>query len=400
MISYIGRCLLCTALSMGIAGTIHAQSTDADFIAYLSEVCDDEDISPELFFLCMSLFPPANPVPGAPPPPPPVTGAGIQAAQGRNANGVATQQRAAVFERIDEIKTETDASTDSRLAFGKWGWFGSLSTGASKRDPSQFERGYTSDISGFISGIDYRFSDRLVSGIALAYLSSDTKFNGNIGRLNSDSQTLTLFTTTNPDTNSYLDGYLGWAWQDLNIKRNLKIGFINDQATGNTDARQTIAGFASGYQWYKDRWNISADAKMDYIDTDIEAYSDNALSGSGSGFAQAFSRQKTRSLTGAFGTRIGYTKNLNIGALNPFVRAFYVREFEDDGREVSSQLQLAPDRIFVEMSDKPDRDYFILGTGTTLVLPHGLQFFINLEVVSGHQYISKWNLSNGFRLEF
>jgi len=51
-------------------------------------------------------------------------------------------------------------------------------------------------------------------------------------------------------------------------------------------------------------------------------------------------------------------------------------------------------------NEKPDRDYFLLGAGISMVLPYGIQPFANFEAMLGHSYLNNYVGSIGARMEF
>ena len=65
----------------------------------------------------------------------------------------------------------------------------------------------------------------------------------------------------------------------------------------------------------------------------------------------------------------------------------------------SSIEDLARERFTFE-NDPPDRNYFNLGAGIVLVLPHGISPFVNYRSLVGYKDQSSHTVTAGLRVEF
>jgi hypothetical protein len=65
-------------------------------------------------------------------------------------------------------------------------------------------------------------------------------------------------------------------------------------------------------------------------------------------------------------------------------------QFAQDNRPVPT--------TFGFQTDKPDRDFFHLGTGLVAVMPNGWQAFANFEILLGHAYFDNYVGTLGIRL--
>jgi hypothetical protein len=57
-------------------------------------------------------------------------------------------------------------------------------------------------------------------------------------------------------------------------------------------------------------------------------------------------------------------------------------------------------RRFLFQTDTPDRDYFNLGVGVSMVLPNGLQPFLNYRELVAYKDRSSHSVSLGLRVPF
>ena len=79
-----------------------------------------------------------------------------------------------------------------------------------------------------------------------------------------------------------------------------------------------------------------------------------------------------------------------------------IHEFDNDERVVKSPF--ANDTItgvlITTQSDKPDRDYLVIGIGSSAIFKNGLQGFINIDSIFGLKHVESTALSIGLRREF
>jgi uncharacterized protein YhjY with autotransporter beta-barrel domain len=172
-------------------------------------------------------------------------------------------------------------------------------------------------------------------------------------------------------------------------------GSITEDANGSYDGQQFALGAAGNYAYYVKSWTLSGIAKLDYISTDIDAYSETG----GGGLNFSYEKQSIDSFTSKLGVQASYAWSQSWGVILPQGRVHYIHEFSNDSRSVDSALVLAPQSTVTLTTDEPDRDYFIGGIGASAVLPGGMQTFIDLEFLSGHAYLSTWTATAGLRWE-
>jgi outer membrane autotransporter protein len=91
------------------------------------------------------------------------------------------------------------------------------------------------------------------------------------------------------------------------------------------------------------------------------------------------------------------------GVIVPQLNGNWVHEFADDRRSTSvrfvQDLRSDPTQFSFD-TDAPDRNFFEVGAGVVLVLPHGYQAFANIRSIQGNDLIDSTAGSLGVRLEF
>ena len=88
------------------------------------------------------------------------------------------------------------------------------------------------------------------------------------------------------------------------------------------------------------------------------------------------------------------------GFLVPNARVAVVHESKNDSRSIDKSLVITPGNDFVIDTDKPDRDYVLIGVGVTAALNSGTQIFFDYEQNAEHDFLDTWAISIGMLAEF
>ncbi|MCP5003721.1 MAG: autotransporter outer membrane beta-barrel domain-containing protein [Planctomycetes bacterium] len=371
----------------------------------LREFCATRDIfDPTYDDLCLALFPPGlGGVSGAPA----TTGinAGTLGAQGRAANITARQRRESIEERLDELKSGKNQIKGNVMPDGGervkkflkgFGFFVSALYTDTDRDQTTAEIGYDAELKGVMMGVDYRLSDKIVLGIAGGYNTEDADFDRDTGHLDTDSANITIYGNFSPLKNLYVDGYAGYTDINYRSKRAIRVNDFNSISTGHTDGRQYTAGFAAGYDWHYGSFSIGPHAKLDYVNTHINNYSEN-----GNALAMKYADQNIHSTTTNLGFQTSYAQSFSWGVLVPHSRLYWVHQYKNESRDIRSSMVDTGIPISTRLNtDSPDRNYMNFGAGVSAVLPHGVQLFADYDTIFSHEYLHIWTATAGFRMEF
>jgi outer membrane autotransporter protein len=107
------------------------------------------------------------------------------------------------------------------------------------------------------------------------------------------------------------------------------------------------------------------------------------------------------SLTSVVGARVSYPISTSWGVIVPQARAEYEHEFRDNPRTTLSRFVLdAAGAPFGVVTDSPDRNYFNLGAGATMILPNGWMPFVDVEGLVGYSDYDRVRVTAGLRVEF
>ncbi|MFC6672940.1 autotransporter outer membrane beta-barrel domain-containing protein [Marinobacterium aestuariivivens] len=338
---------------------------------------------------------------------------GIQGAQSRISLTGARLQATNIESRLDEEDDEDEENgggASAEMNFGRLSLFVTANYTDTERDDSDFETGYDEDLYGATFGADYRYSDQVTAGVAIGYSDSEADFDNSAGSLDTDNISLIAYGNFRPRENLYIDAYLGYAWLDYDSTRNINyelfvddgvnppvsLGTVSEVATGDTDGDQWFGGINLGYDRVSGPWTLSPQASLDFIETDIDSWSESG----GGGLAQSYDDQSISSLTTSLGAQVSYALSRSWGVLLPQASIFYVHEFDDDSRTITSSFAEDTGNTALNyQTDEPDRNYFTAGIGATAVLANGIMPFVDYQALLGHDFLDEQVITIGVRVE-
>lgn len=280
---------------------------------------------------------------------------------------------------------------------GGWGLLLAPQYSKSKRVESNLENGFNADLMGLGMGLDYRFSNRFVFGALVSHVKDKATFLNSAGKLDTKSNTLTMYGTWLPSDNFSVDGYLGYGQIKLDSERHVVFGtVINGIASGNTTGKQIMGGFSASYQRDFGRVNVSPFINLNSIKTTFDGYNETGTTT----LELRFNERKSLSTTGSVGARASTAHGYRWGSLSPSVRVAAVHEYQNNAVQISNELVLTPGAGFLVATDSPDRNYLSAGAGVAAGLNNGTQLFLNYETRVKDKFLTSWAVSGGVLMEF
>jgi outer membrane autotransporter protein len=302
----------------------------------------------------------------------------------------------------------TDTTTQNVGAgFSRLGAFINGEINFGDKDTTERESGFEFSTLGLTAGVDYRFTDNLVAGIALGYTNSETDLKAGGGNIDNDGYSLSLYGTFYQSDAFYIDGLYSYGRNSYDNERNIVYSVantsINQTALSSNDSDQQALGIGAGYHFNREAFTFTPNVRLDYVKTDIDGLTENAADPSalGSGWMVALDSQTVKSLTVTLGVQADYAMSQSWGVLIPHVDLELVHEFEDDIRQLNGRfLGDVSGESFSLNSDSPDRDYFNLGLGLLAQFTQGKAAFIRYEGTLGLRDLERHAIMGGVRFEF
>nr|WP_298717554.1 autotransporter domain-containing protein [uncultured Steroidobacter sp.] len=290
------------------------------------------------------------------------------------------------------------------LLSDKWGMWARGSYSFGNKDRSNSSPAFDADQWALVGGLDYRFSDKLVGGVSLAYGQSSIDFNPrNEGGLDTDTWAISLYGSAYAAQNLYFDAIINVANADYVADRNITYvdgsGLVDVDARGNTDGMTYSAGVSGGYDFLLGGLTLSPTLGFFYIDAGIDSFTERGAGG----LNLIYDKQTFQSFTGNLGFRVTYAWNLSWGVLLPHLRVDYVREFKDDVDVFGVRFAADPNAastppILVE-TDNPDESYWRLATGLSAQFVHGISGYIEYQRLQSFELINFQDVSMGLRFQ-
>ena len=296
---------------------------------------------------------------------------------------------------------------DTLLTNTRWGYFlsGELSKG--DKDETAQTSGFDFENRVITTGIDYRLRDNLVLGAAVSFLDGENDIDLDGGSLDSDGHSFSLYGTWYREK-FFLDfsvsrGSVEYE-QTRRVRYDLGTGVsVNNLFDADYDGESVGAFAGFGWNVVQKQWNLNLRATLDYLDSDLDGFTETArtATGNGAGWAVSLDDQNQTWLTGTATATASFVLAPSWGVVIPFVEIDLIHEFENESQTVTGRFigDLQGDSLVV-LTDDPDTDYFRIRAGATMQLPGGFAAFADYGRLFAFDNWSEYTISAGIRYEF
>lgn len=313
------------------------------------------------------------------------------------------------------------ASADVPDDFNRWGSFIDASYGYGSKDPTDLEDAFDFDGEEITVGVDYRFTPSLVAGAIVGYSAKEIDFDSSLsivdGGIKSDGFSGLLFGMWE-GANAYASLSVGYQVLTHDTTRritypsqNPSVQSVDSTARSKADSGTVMATANAGYSWRLGAFSIDPALDVVYSDTTIDAFTETSvdnLRGAGNDpFNLHVAEQSIESFDVSPSIKLQYVFTPSFGVIIPYVVGRYHFELSDDAHVISTryadalgQLFGSSDTDFAVSTDIPDDEYYTLAGGFTVVLPHGLNGFVQYLEVFDFDAYSDSVITAGFRFEF
>ncbi|MEQ1638505.1 MAG: autotransporter outer membrane beta-barrel domain-containing protein [Methylococcales bacterium] len=287
------------------------------------------------------------------------------------------------------------------LQDGRFGIFMNGRFQTADKKQTGFEAGFNSENFGVTAGMDYRFLDDLVMGLAFGYDNTDTT-------MNRGNQQINAFTGMfYGNYNLPHDMFIDWAasYSDLGFDTQRTISYtrlnntqFNGVVNGAPDANEYNLNAGFGKNFAFGAWLFTPRVRFDYIELNIDGYQEQGQ-GQNTGLELQYKSQVARSITSTAGVALAYAFSTPWGVLTPEVSFDWQHEFLNDATKIFGNLANV-NNVLVARSNAPDRDYFNLSGSIVGTFAEGRSVFLSYESRLGQSTISSHLVQLGFRIPF
>ena len=309
---------------------------------------------------------------------------------------------------VSSAQTMNDASPlDASPGFSRTGFFIDGSLVMSEQDATNKENAAEVDSQMLTLGIDYRFRDNLIGGLAFSISASEADYGNDRGELE-DLGFLLLAYGSYYLENWYVDASIGMGGNDYDQTRHLVcdascVQEFDQSAESDFSGKHTTLMLSSGYSWTRHAWTISPYIQLASVSVDIDAYRETMsdTAGPGAGFALDIDDQDKDSLTFSIGSQLSYAMSQDWGVFMPHIDLQFYNELDDDDVFVQGRFvgNVGVDDDFQLVSNAVDTSYYIVGIGGVFQFKNGDTTFLDVKSMQGNDNVDQLQATVGWRWE-
>jgi outer membrane autotransporter protein len=306
--------------------------------------------------------------------------------------------------------------------FGRWGAWISGRVIFGKKDYTTNQIDYDFDTAGLTFGLDYRFNDEFVAGVAVGYANTSADIGRSDGDLDTKGYSVSLYGTYFHSDRFYLAGSLGYGGNRYDQRRNVKydLGPANSaNATFNVD--QTMAAdydgtqfsvaINGGWDFNRNGWTFGPTIGVSYADVSVDGYDERLIrtnvSGYTLGWAVHIDDQTYESLQPSIGFEFSKAVSASWGVFIPQGYVNVISELKDGSRTITGRFlgDTSPEitglpNDFALQTDDFEETFARAGLGFGLVLRNNKSAFLMVDGDLGRDLLQTWYINAGFRWQF
>ena len=274
------------------------------------------------------------------------------------------------------------------------------------QDDNRVQDGYDFDGWGALLGMDYRFTDNLVAGLALNYSDGEVDYDRRAGKLDTQTWGATAYGTYYLEDGWFFEGSAGYSRVDYDMTRHIVYSIAGNAAnqamTSSPEGDLVTLSVGGGYVHNSEAWSITPSLRLDYVENDVDGYSERStdLQQTGGAMALAVGSITYESFTSNLGVQLANAISTASGVIIPQASATWVHEFEDGGENVRARyLDDINQTGFLIATTDLDSDYFDLALGVSGQFQGGRSAFISYRTIVGYDGLSYSLIEAGLRFE-
>lgn len=253
---------------------------------------------------------------------------------------------------------------------------------------------------GVTGGVDYRFTEDFVAGLAFGWVGSKADFSGSRGDLDSNAYIPSLYGSYTHG-GWYADAIFSYAYSDFDLERRIFYPTVNRTATGDTSANEFSFSVGGGYEFdlkeVAEGLTVGPRARFDYLIQDVDSFDESGANG----LNLSYRDYQIESIVSVLGFDASYALSTSFGVITPQLRFDWNHEFAPGPARVEASFVADPNQFtFFVRPDSLDRDFFRLGFGVSATLPHGVSTFLDWETILDYDDVQNNAIRIGGRYEF
>jgi len=242
------------------------------------------------------------------------------------------------------------------------------------------------------TGIDYRLDADSVIGIGAGYTGNTTDIGGG-SQVSSDAYNVTLYGTTRPVDQAYIDGVLSYGHMDFKSRRDVAAFGVVAQGLPHGD--QVFGSLTGGWEFVTEEYTYGPYLRMNGSHNAIHPYTEE-----GAGAADlSVGPQTVDSLSSTLGFRGDRAISTSIGIVSPHIRVEYQHEFEGP-QSANVGFSDGSASGFLISGYPISRNYFTLGLGASFVTENAISAFVDYDALVGYSHQTNHSITLGVSARF
>jgi outer membrane autotransporter protein len=220
---------------------------------------------------------------------------------------------------------------------------------------------YKNNAGGFLVGADYRLSENFAAGLFAGYEYSYAKYDGGSSTAG-NSALFGLYGSYTHEDGYYADAVVSGGYTGFQTRRSIEFSTIDRTARANPNSGQFSAALNLGKDFEIGKFTLGPIIGAQYTYAGIGGFTETGADS----LNLALGQQNANSLRSNLGARLAY--NWEVGSnitLIPEVRAFWMHEFLNNSRNISSALDGGNGASFDYETEAPYRNSIFGGVGVS-----------------------------------
>lgn len=338
-----------------------------------------------------------------------------QGAQGMSINGLTVSEdgQSLPLAMLGNLFLKDPKQNDEAGAdFDRWGFFATGMVDRGGFSATGSSPGFDFHNASLTAGVDYRFSDAFVAGVAAGYDQNNSGLDLNAGSVDVDGYSLNGYFTWYHNNDFYVEGSAIVDWLDYDLTRNIAYQIaslsggtttVNESASASPGGQQASLALAIGKDFNWGAWAVSPYLRGVYTHLNLDGFSESPdePNSPGAGLVTSVDSRSIISELGVIGGRFSYTTSFDWGVLVPNATLEWNHDFRDNPQVIVTRFLADPTQTPIVITDQaPDQNYFNVGIGLNAVLPQGRSAYISWEHLVGYSGEHENSFSLGIRIEF
>jgi outer membrane autotransporter protein len=328
------------------------------------------------------------------------------------------------FDQNNPAFMQTNVSqndSDILNEFGRWGVWVSGRLIFGKKDPTTRQVDYDFNTAGLTFGMDYRFTDKFVAGVAVGYADTNADLGIDDGELDTKGYSVSLYGTWFQSDRFYIGGSLAYGSNDYDQRRNVKYVLdptttsrpffnVDQEFTAEYDGTQMSAALSGGWDFNKNGWTFGPTFRVSYVDVDVDAYDEILIQSNNPstiGWAVHIDDQTYKSLQPSIGFEFSKAISQSWGVFIPQGYIDVVSELKDGETIISGKFigdvfedQTGINNDFHLLTDDFEETFARAGLGFGFILKNNKQAFFMVDADLGRDLLKTYYINAGFRWQF